>query len=329
MMALGYNRVLGDPNKPAEARPHRVAMANWPANNPTVDGRTASFEALCGHLAGAGYEGIEFSAHWLGGKYFPGDSHAVVARKARQVLEKNKLQNFGTTLHRPDAEVRQLRWKTEFSDQAKIQQDMGSEFISVQFSLHPDYNGTGGAYREDEDYLRWAAGIVADMREAVWALGMNFYLEVHMDRVTEDPAGCCRILDMCACELNGDMSHYLFRGIGRGKHLEKIMQYVHHSHVRMARKLGDLSAGVEDPKADWQQKGVTWQMFEMMKPALAHGLSSRTIAGETGPMHLVKDTLTQDASLVPLYRAMARYADAGAQGITMKVESPEDLKPWG
>ena len=53
------------------------------------------------------------------------------------------------------------------------------------------------------------------------------------------------------------------------------------------------------------------------------------ILGETGPMHLVTDTLTQDTAPVPLYRAMARFADAGAQGIAMKVDRPEDLKPWG
>jgi hypothetical protein len=70
-------------------------------------------------------------------------------------------------------------------------------------------------------------------------------------------------------------------------------------------------------------------MFKLMTGGLAGGLSSRTISGETGPMHLVKDTLTQDAALVPLYRAMARYADASAQGIVMRVESPADLRPWG
>ena len=31
--------------------------------------------------------------------------------------------------------------------------------------------------------------------------------------------------------------------------------------------------------------------------------------GESGPMHLVKDALGLDAKLVPLWRAMARYAD--------------------
>lgn len=31
--------------------------------------------------------------------------------------------------------------------------------------------------------------------------------------------------------------------------------------------------------------------------------------GESGPIHLVKDALGLDAKLVPLWRAMARYAD--------------------
>ena len=31
--------------------------------------------------------------------------------------------------------------------------------------------------------------------------------------------------------------------------------------------------------------------------------------GESGPMHLVEDALGLDAKLVPLWRAMARYAD--------------------
>ena len=96
----------------------------------------------------------------------------------------------------------------------------------------------------------------------------------------------------------------------------------------MARHYGDLSAQVSDPKADWEQSGLTWQMFSLMKPALENGFSSRAIVGESGPMHLVVDTLTQDALLVPLYRAMARYADAASQGIELKVNSPDDLRPW-
>ena len=63
-------------------------------------------------------------------------------------------------------------------------------------------------------------------------------------------------------------------------------------------------------------KGLTWQAFESMRPALRGGLSSRAIGGEGGPLHL-RDTfgvcaLELDAKLVPLYRHMAQHADREA-----------------
>ena len=324
-MPLGYNKVLGDPAKPAALRPHRVVIAHWPTT--IKDPRTRTFDTLAHYIASAGYEGAEFSIYRLT-EFFPGDSEPVMARKTRRALEQVGLRNFGSTLHLEDAQLREIHWLKHVTDQIKIIQDTGGEYVSVQFFLHPQYMDTGGAYREDETYIRWCADRVAQIREQAWSAGMNFYLEVHIARITEDPAACCRILELVTCELNGDLSHLLYRSITQGKYVEKILEHVSHTHVRMARKHGDLSAVVEDPKADWEQRGVTWQMFKLMQPALARGLSSRAIVGETGPMHLVTDSLTQDAVLVPLYRAMARYADAGAQGMTMSVNSPEDLKPW-
>jgi hypothetical protein len=61
-----------------------------------------------------------------------------------------------------------------------------------------------------------------------------------------------------------------------------------HTHQRMAREHGDLSADVEDPEKDWAEKGLTYQAFEAMKPAFVGGLSSRCVVGESGPMHLVR-----------------------------------------
>lgn len=325
-MPLGHNRVLGEQSRPAEARPHRVVLANWPAT--IEDPRTETFESVLNHVASHGYEGIEFSLDAIG-KYFPGDSKAVMARKVGRAVSEMGLEFVGSTLHRTDAQARARRWLGRFVDDAKLVQDAGGAFASVQFFLDEDYLNTGGAYRDDDEYLEWCADCVTQMRDAAWGLGMNFYLEVHIDRITEDPAACCRILDLATCELNGDMSHYLARGFLRGKHVERVLAHVGHTHVRLARKLGDLSAAAEDPAADWAEGGVTWQLFDFMKPALDGGLSSRTIAGESGPLHLVTDPLTQDALLVPLWRAMARYADAAAQGIALPISSPDDLKPWG
>lgn len=60
--------------------------------------------------------------------------------------------------------------------------------------------------------------------------------------------------------------------------------------VRQARQYGDLSANVEDPAADWDAGGPTWDAFSFSMPGLKGGLSSRVICGESGPMHLVSVT---------------------------------------
>lgn len=324
-MPLGLNRVLGDSSKPDAARPHRVALSNWPAS--IKDRRCETIDALLGHARGAGYEGFELGPG-AARRYYPDDSLAGGVKKLGRACAKAGLPIFGSTLHVQDEFMRGLGWHDHIAEQLKQIIDLGGEYASFQFFIHPDHANTGGAYREDERYLRWAAQQVTELRQLTWDSGLNFYLEVHLDRITEDPAACCRILDLAACELNGDMSHYLARGFTRGKHVDRILAHLGHAHVRMARKYGDLSADVPDPRDDWNNQGVTWQMFQFMKAGLAGGLSSRVIAGETGPMHLVKDTLTLDAKLVPLYRAMARYADASAQGMSIKVDEPVDLQPW-
>lgn len=327
-MPLGYNKVLGNQNLSPEARPHRVAIAAWPTMMGGNDPRNATLGALLGHLKSSGYEGLEFALGSFG-RFFPGDSGSVLARKARHEVEKAGLRVFGATLHLGDTQLRKLGWLGPVVDDMKSIQDLGGEFASFQYEIHPDYYYTAGAYREDEDYLKWCAETVSKLRDEAWKLGMNFYLEVHVDRITEDPAALCRILELCSCELNGDMSHFLSRGFLKGKYVSKIQGQLGHTHTRIARQYGDLSAPVPNPKEDWAAKGMTWGLFQLMKPSLAKGLSSRAISGETGPFQTVVDSLTQDASLVPLWRAMARFADAGAQGIAMKVDEPGDLKPWG
>ena len=135
----------------------------------------------------------------------------------------------------------------------------------------------------------------------------------------------------------------------QGAWLENICDRVGHTHQRMVRQLGDLSAEVDDPASDWDrkgklmdcvlkmmdfvlkltdcvltmmdfvlkltdwdEKGLTFQAFESMKRSFKGGLSSRCIVGESGPIHLVKDATATDASLMPLYRFMCDYADREA-----------------
>ncbi|MDA1142300.1 MAG: TIM barrel protein [Planctomycetota bacterium] len=317
-MPLANNRPL--------ARSHRVALGNWPAG--VQDSRSATFQALLAHLENAGYDGVEMGVGFFA-RYFPGDSLAVVASKTQRALAKAGLQVFGATLHVSDPAMRGLHWIDKVKDEIKLTQDLGGEYVSFQINLHPDYCNTGGAYRDDEEYLKECAHNIRKMRTAAWDQGMNFYVETHIDRISEDPAAFARILQMATSEVTGDLSHYLYRGITKGKHLEAILKHMGHTHVRMCRTHGDLSADVPCPQADWESRGVTWQGFQIMKAGLKGGLSSRTIVGESGPMHLVKDTLGLDQKLVPLYRAMATYADNQANGIDQKVEEPGDLRPWG
>ena len=65
------------------------------------------------------------------------------------------------------------------------------------------------------------------------------------------------------------------------------------------------------------------EAFRAAAAGLRGGLSSRVVVGEAGPIHLVRDPLAQDARMVPLFRAMAAYADASARGeAAPAVETP-------
>ena len=195
-----------------------------------------------------------------------------------------------------------------------------------------DVNGDGvvdfavGAYRNDDAYLQEAADRIARLQRIAFDLGLNFYVETHIDRVSEDPEAMCKIMDRCPAyfELNADISHYNYRGIKRGEHLRQILARVGHTHQRMAREHGDLSSGVldDDVARDWREKGVTYQAMRSMEPALQGGLSSRAIVGESGPAFLVRDALELDARLVPLYRHMARFADERADSPTAQQRNP-------
>ena len=320
-MPLGNNRILSDM--------HRVGLVSWTAG--IDDPRVSTVEKLFQHVNASGYDGVEMSPRFFqhDKNYFPSDPISVIVKKVRREAERAHTKVFGSSLFIFDADLRTKEWKTEVTDSFRQVQDMGGEFVNVQFQLHSDYPNTSGEYRSDEGYLTWVVNRIEFMRSAAWNIGMNFYLETHIHTIAEDPEAFANILKRVTSEVTGDLSHYMHKAYMTGKSVDYVVSLMGHTHVRMCRVNGDLSAVVEDPRSDWNEKGITWQMFQMMKPGLDGGLSSREIGGESGAMHLVTDSLTQDVALLPLYRAMARYADASAQGIKLKVDDPEDLQPWG
>eukprot|EP00494_Astrolonche_serrata_P026041 UN26302 len=148
--------------------------------------------------------------------------------------------------------------------QCKCMQIMGAEYLTFQMWVHNKYIDTCGAYRNDEEYLKKCAKRIEDLHAVCKKYDINCYIETHVQRITEDPEGLCKIMDHCDVdfEINGDLSHFVFRGIRPDyPEMEKILSRMGHTHQRMARPFGDLSVNVDDPKTDWKHHGVTRGAF--------------------------------------------------------------------
>lgn len=264
-------------------------------------------------------------------KFAPNRPLEEVAALARDAAAQHGLKIFGSNVWWVfDSKWSSPSWEAEVRQQCRCVKIMGGEYLSFQVWLREDYLDCGGSYRRDDAYLAQTAQRIDRLHQWCWEEGVNCYIESHVARVTEDLEACSKLFQLCEAdvEVNGDLSHYLYRNIQQGPDLAALKRRVEHTHQRLCRPHGDLSADVADPQSDWQNDGLTWQAFEYTKPCLLGGLSSRVIAGESGPAHLVQDPLTLDAKLVPLYRLMAKYADASAQGQPMTVDQPTDAQPF-
>lgn len=130
-----------------------------------------------------------------------------------------------------------------------------------------------------------------------------------MGRISEDPQAFAMILKRvdAPVEINGDLSHYIYRNMRNDTDdMKEILGRMGHTHQRMCKPYGDLSANVPDPRADWNSRGLTWKAFQFSKMGLRGGLSSRVIAGESGPMHdgewnTLNDDLTSCAMHVLIF----------------------------
>ena len=189
---------------------------------------------------------------------------------------------------------------------------LGAEYATFQIWLPEQYMMGDGSYRNDTKLLEEFVSRIDTLQRVCFEEGLNFYVETHVGRISEDPEAFVKVMDLSETpfEINGDLSHYICRGMMKGPFVDRIRNGMEHTHIRMARIYGDLSVNVEDPVADWEDpEGVTRTYWEFTKRGFQNGLSSRVIVGESGPMHLVDDPLKQDQRMVPLLRAMARYCD--------------------
>lgn len=341
---MSDNRTLG-----GTSAKHRVGITAWALRNPreqgSLDKTAKSFQNpadLFKWLSESGYDVVELTVDDLRERFWPDLPPKEIVERVKPLCRQFKVSICGSLYHISDGgpicgpqllDYEQPDFFQAVRRKLELEKEMGSEYVTFQLCLPQRHMNTGGAYRNDDAYLQLSAIRIAKLQEIAFDLGLNFYVETHIDRISEDPEAFCKIMDMAPYfEVNADISHYVYRGISRGQHLERICARVGHSHQRMARTHGDLSAdlgitisehGTGDGADDWQRQGVTWLAMQAMKPCFEGGLSSRVIIGESGPAFGVKDALDLDARLVPLWRYMARYADARAKG-----QAPDERNPF-
>eukprot|EP01047_Picozoa_sp_COSAG01_P094646 COSAG01_NODE_25513_length_742_cov_1.339036_1_plen_125_part_10 len=99
-----------------------------------------------------------------------------------------------------------LRYDLDFADadfweemgrRLRLQRTIGAEYITYQLSLPPGLQNTGGEYRNDVAYLRRVAHDIARLQRLCFAEGLNFYVETHVARVSEDTEAFAKIMQFC------------------------------------------------------------------------------------------------------------------------------------
>ena len=316
---------------------HRVALCEWPLDQCKHNGevRTSSPHNLFTHVKESGYDGVELTVGYFAAKFFKNCSRDEVARRAKEAAERYNMKIFGSNIWWV-YDYPEMQWKDQLEslkEETRLTKLMGGEYVTFQLWLKDKYLNSSENYNQDEEYLENCAERIEDLQQMCWNQGMNCYIETHIQRISEDPVAFSKILDKVktpTVETNGDLSHYLYRNFKNDSpSMKNIFQRMGHTHQRMCRVYGDLSANVEDPEQDWLSMGLTWKAFLYSLPGLKNGLSSRVICGESGPWGKVTDPLTLDAQLVPLYRAMAKFADKSAKGEKQEVINiPSDMNPF-
>ena len=189
-------------NRPLHHR-HRVILGEWPIVSAieAKDPRVATLEALFEHLRDAGYEGVELGptmSEFI--PWFPqGTPHAERVRRVREVAARTGIPVVGCTYCIGGRSAFESPadgyWNLEFSDvdfferfrqRLRNDKDYGVEYASFQIHLAEEHLETGGSYRDDPEYLQLCADRIATLQRICFEEGVNFYVETHVLKVSED-----------------------------------------------------------------------------------------------------------------------------------------------
>lgn len=253
---ISSNRVLGDGR-------HRIGLCGWPLKGARAanDPRVATPRDLFGWVRKCGYEGVELTTEDFKSMYFePETPSTVVIRDIRAAAAAAGMARVssGGLYHvtdggpspygnsgRPVLDFHSLGFEADVRRMLEDDMKLDCEYANFQIHLSPRYLNAGGAHRADEAYLSLCASRIEMLQRICHSLGLNCYIETHIERITEDPEAFVKIMDRARYfEINGDLSHYAYRAITQGRSLPRIMSRVNHLHCRMARPHGDLSADI-------------------------------------------------------------------------------------
>lgn len=199
----GLLLALGSAGSPAEAammsenRPlgsrHRVGITAWalrdPRAQPGLDETAKSFrtyESMLGWLKTAGYDCAELTVDDFRAAVTWGTPHASpreIVRNVQQAVRATGMPISGGLYHISDGTYdpglpQQLDFEMpgfwqKLEEKIPLEAEIGAEYITFQICLPERHMNTGGAYRNDEQYLDLCAQRIARLQEVCFRNGMH------------------------------------------------------------------------------------------------------------------------------------------------------------
>lgn len=165
------NRVLGGPAWAPEAdRKHRVGITAWAIRDPReqhdLDATAKSFKTpddLCRWLGSNGYDGMELTVDDFRARWWPDVPREEIARRISQLTQAHDCPIIGSLFHVSDGgpacgpqelDFEQPDFWPRLEQMIGLEKTIGSEYVTFQICLPEKHMGTGGAYRNDDAYLR-------------------------------------------------------------------------------------------------------------------------------------------------------------------------------